>query len=149
MGFLQLRPAPSSAAPAQQQVARASAAALQQLVALLAAHEPDLKDLLLGLCQRRHVAAHKDALGPHPEGPMATFTVTVPEGTAEIDMRGFGNCEGLSQVTLPPSLTAIGDSAFFCCTSLAKITLPPVTRIKTTPFRVHGACSHEHVSTLQ
>ena len=41
----QLRP------PGQQMQAPASAAALGQLVALLAAHELDLKDFVLGLCK--------------------------------------------------------------------------------------------------
>ena len=52
--------------------ASASAATLQRLVTLIAEHEPDLRDLLLGLCQRRmdevwHVAASKDELPPHPD----------------------------------------------------------------------------------
>ena len=45
----------------------ASAATLRQLVALVAAHELDLKNHFLGLYKRRHVAAHKRELPQHPE----------------------------------------------------------------------------------
>ena len=50
-----------------------AAATLRWLVTLLAAHEPDLKDVLLGLCKPRYVAAHKrepawDVRGRGPEG---------------------------------------------------------------------------------
>jgi len=49
-----------------------AAAALRQLVALLGAHELDLKDVVLGLCHRRHGASHTRELPPHPEGPLGT-----------------------------------------------------------------------------
>ena len=123
--------APAAAAgqlqPPAQQVrwAPASAATLRQLVALLAAHEPDLRDLLLGLCKRRHFAAHRRDLPPHPEGPQGTFAVIVPMVTTAIAKDAFYNCTFLSEIALPPNLTKIGQSAFQRCTFLSEITLPP------------------------
>ena len=117
--------APAAAGGQLQPPAPASAATLRQLVALLAAHEPDLKDLLLGLCKPRYVAAHKRELPPHPEGPMGTFAVTVPEGTKVIEPHAFEGCASLAEITLPPALAAIGGRAFLGCTALAEITLPP------------------------
>ena len=101
-----------------------SAAALQQLLAQLTAHEPDLTDHLLDLCEPRHTAAHRRELPPHPEGPMGTFTVTVPRGTTEIGWQAFWGCTSLTGITLPPTLAAIRGGGFFGCTSLT-ITLPP------------------------
>ena len=110
---------------AQQWRPSTSAATLQQLVALLTAHEPDLTDRLLELCKRRHSAAHKRQLPPHPEGPLRTFAVTVPKGTTQIAKGAFWRCPSLTEITLPPALTKIGQGAFQDCTSLAEITLPP------------------------
>ena len=105
--------------------APASAATLRLLVALIAAHEPDLGDLLLDLCQRRHVAASKDELPRHPEGPFGTFVVTIPTGTIAMKARAFMGCSSLTEITLPPTLAEIGSQAFEGCSSLAEITLPP------------------------
>ena len=105
--------------------APASAATLRLLVALIAAHEPDLGDLLLDLCQRRHVAASKDELPRHPEGPFGTFVVTIPTGTIAMEAQAFSGCTSLTAITLPPTLAEIGSKAFLGCTSLAEITLPP------------------------
>ena len=56
--------------------------------ALLTAHEPDLKDLLLDLSKPWHVAAHKGELPQHPEGPLeTTFPVTVPKGLLRLPRR--------------------------------------------------------------
>ena len=93
--------------------APASAATLRLLVALIAAHEPDLGDLLLDLCQRRHVAASKDELPRHPEGPFGTFVVTIPTGTIVMKARAFMGCSSLTEITLPPTLTKIGSQAFY------------------------------------
>jgi len=49
-------------APAQQVWPPTSAAALRQLVRALGIHEPDLKDLLLGLCKPRYCATQKSEL---------------------------------------------------------------------------------------
>ena len=131
--------------------APASAATLQRLVTLIAEHEPDLRDLLLGLCQRRmdevwHVAASKDELPPHPEGPKKdrlgrlTFAVTVPKGgffrTTTMKRQAFAGCSSLAEIALPPNLTEIGEFAFQGCTSLSEITLPPnLTEIRASTFQ--------------
>ena len=125
-GFLSVRVYPPPAKPA-------SAAALQQLVALLAAHEPDLTDHLLELCKPRHCAAHKRELPPHPEGKMGTFAVKVPEGTKVIVFQAFLYCTSLTEITLPAALTEIRAQAFMGCTSLAEITLPPALTRWTRP----------------
>ena len=102
-----------------------SAAALWRVVALLAAHETDLSDLLLGLCKPRHVAAHKRELPQHREVPLGTFAVTVPKATANIAKEAFKGCSSLTEITLPPNLTNNGGIAFCGCTSLIDIALPP------------------------
>ena len=81
------------------------------LAARRAAHEPDLKDLLLGLCNPRHVAAYGRELPPHPEGPLGTFAVMLPKETATIYMDAFRGCSSLAEITLPPALTSIGGYA--------------------------------------
>ena len=115
--------------PPTQQERSVSAAALQQLVALVTAYEPDLNDLLLGLCKPWHTAAHKRDLPPHPAGPLGTFAVTVPEGSTEVGRWAFHGCSSLTKITLPPTLTGVRAQAFEDCTSLAEITLPPALTV--------------------
>ena len=81
--------------------------------AKVAAHEPDLKDILLGLCKPRYVAAHKRELPPHPEGPLRTFTV--PMGTTEIARDAYQGCTPFVESTLPPTIAQIGTWAFAGC----------------------------------
>ena len=104
----------------------AAAATLRQLVALLGAHEPDLTDLLLGLCKPWHVAAHKRELPPHPAGPLGTYAVTIPAGTTKIARESFLYLTSLTEIALPPTPTEIRGESFMGCTSLAEITLPPI-----------------------
>ena len=116
--------------------------------ALLTAHEPDLKDLLLDLSKPWHVAAHKGELPQHPEGPLeTTFPVTVPKGTPKIAKEAFYRCSSLTEITLPPTLTEIGEYTLMGCSSLAKITLPPgLTAIGGSAF--YGCTSLAEITLL-
>ena len=120
------------------------AAALKQLVSVLGAHEPNLRDMLFGLvCMPHYLAKSAGELPANPAGVLGTFAVTVPTGTTAIAWDAFTKCEGLAQVTLPVSVTAVdagdrifdddvddGDvegeerGAFSSCLSLREVTLP-------------------------
>jgi hypothetical protein len=58
-----------------------------------------------------------------PEDPELR-NYTVPEGTIEIGINAFFNCQQLLSVTLPQSLREIDSNAFQSCGSLRQLVIP-------------------------
>ena len=56
----------------------------------------------------------------------ATGAVTLPESVKRIEMNGFADCVGISELKLPNGLEYIGGSAFTSTYSLEKLVLPPL-----------------------
>ncbi|MBO5766078.1 MAG: leucine-rich repeat domain-containing protein, partial [Lentisphaeria bacterium] len=54
---------------------------------------------------------------------------TVPEGTKEIGLTAFFNCQQLHSIILPQSLLEIDSNAFQQCSNLQTLTIPP--KVKT------------------
>ena len=137
MGMLKAaRPVAAAPEPEEQPtvpVPVPSAVVLWTVVEVLRSHEEDLADLLIALCRPRHVARSRDELPAHPEGPLKTYSVQMPDdggAMTTLARLAFAGCEGLEQVTLPDSVTAIeaggrGGGAFYGCTALTGVTLPP------------------------
>ena len=48
----------------------------------------------------------------------------IPEGSTEIEMLGFRDCNELTSVVIPESVTKIGYSAFYGCSNLTDIVIP-------------------------
>ena len=62
-------------------------------------------------------------------------SITLIEGTTEINQYAFSNCTNLISITIPEGVTNIGISAFEDCTSLTSITIPEgVTSIRDDTF---------------
>ena len=79
-----------------------------------------------------------------PKGSLTS--VTIREGTTEINQHAFSECSSLISVSLPSSLTSIGESAFENCDGLTEITIPEsVTSIGIDAFR---GCSYLEEITI-
>ncbi len=74
------------------------------------------------------------ALAPSvPKGSLTS--VTIREGTTEINQHAFSNCSSLTEITIQESVTSIGERAFSGCSSLTEITIPEgVTSIGNSAF---------------
>ena len=60
-----------------------------------------------------------------PSVPIGSLTsITIREGTTEINQYAFEVCRSLTSVSLPSTLTSIGQDAFYNCSSLTTITIP-------------------------
>ena len=51
-------------------------------------------------------------------------SITIKDGTLEINDCAFLDCKKLTAITIPNSVTSIGNSAFYNCTGLTSITIP-------------------------
>ena len=52
------------------------------------------------------------------------ISVTIREGTTEINQEAFDDCSNLTSITIPEGVTSIGGSAFYDCSSLTSVSLP-------------------------
>lgn len=69
----------------------------------------------------------------------AIGAVTVPESVKRIEMNGFSDCEGISELKLPRGLEYIGGNAFVNMYSLERLVLPPlITSLYSTMARDSG-----------
>lgn len=53
---------------------------------------------------------------------------TFPRSLKSIDLQGFMECRGLTEVVLPDTMDLVGATAFASCPNLTKITLPKVAK---------------------
>ena len=56
--------------------------------------------------------------------PNRLVLLNIPDGTTEIPVRAFRDCQSVVGVTIPKSVTKIGDGAFLKCRSLISLTMP-------------------------
>ena len=60
-----------------------------------------------------------------PSVPRDSLTsITIREGTTEINQYAFDDCSSLTSITIPESVTSIGGGTFSGCRSLTTITIP-------------------------
>ena len=66
----------------------------------------------------------------------AINSISLADGTKEINQYAFNNCSNLTDITLPSSLTSIGEYAFSGCSALQSIEIPAsVTSIGSNAFQ--------------
>lgn len=55
---------------------------------------------------------------------------TFPKSLKSIDLQGFMECRGLTEVVLPDTMDLVGSTAFASCPNMTKITFPKVAKCK-------------------
>ena len=67
----------------------------------------------------------RETIALAPSVPRGSLTsITIREGTTEINQYAFYYCSNLTTITIPEGVTSIGDYAFEGCSSLTSVSLP-------------------------
>ena len=80
------------------------------------------------------------ALAPAISGN-AINSISIAEGTKEINQYAFNNCNNLTEINLPASVTSIGDYAFNNCSNLATVTIAEGSQLASIGYSAFYGCS--------